>query len=138
VSAGKIVANSRKVDEHTGSVAYGDLGSCLLAASPQERTPTLASEEIAHILSDQLASRDSENGCSGGISIQAVGIIVGNENPIEDILKDGREFAMRIVKGLVCILMLSADTPQRIARDEDGDTQGNEKSRREQSSNPQE
>jgi hypothetical protein len=75
---------------------------------------TSVCKKATYVLADQFVGGQSQNDLRRGIRIQAVTFVIDDQDSVERILKDGREFTIRGTKGLVSFSVFSAEMPERI------------------------
>jgi hypothetical protein len=117
MSARQVVCRSREIYEYRCSVARRQARAAPLALTLQKRTPAFGEGVVIHqkttnVLADKFIPRTSQDHHRGWISVQTIAIVVRDYDPIENISKNRRKFAIRIPKRFDSLSMLFSEVPQ--------------------------
>lgn len=81
---------------------------------PSSRKRISIDKKSPYIVADQFICGTSQDGECRRICIQTTALVIYDQNSIEYVTEDGREFAIGVTKSSVCFLMLVPKVPEGI------------------------
>jgi hypothetical protein len=115
--AWQVIRGGSKVDEQFCSISCDQFCATSLAFVLEECGPppgkcVTIRKETTNALADQFVSGKSQDARCRWICIQAIALVIHDQDSVEYILEDGREFTICVTKSLVSVTMLSSDIPE--------------------------
>jgi hypothetical protein len=117
--AGQVVCGRGEVYENGCSVARDQLRAASLILILKKQVPSLRKrlairKEMTDVATNQPTDGHSQDNRRSGIRVQAIALIIDDQDSVEHILEDGGKFTVCVTESLVCLPMLPSKAPKRI------------------------